>query len=223
MADHVTSAVRQRVLEDVAERICAIDLPRTVLVGIDGIDGAGKSTFGDELQSILEAAGRTVIRGTVDRFHRPRVERYRLGKGSPEGFYRESYDYPTLRRLLLDPLLAADDREIVREAYDVDRDEPIAPTPEAIPARAILLFDGLFLHRPELRDCWDFSVFLRVEWPRNHHLRVLREAGPVDPTEGRFRRYHEGQNLYFAECSPWEHADVVIDNHDLAVPFVVDI
>jgi len=80
---------------------------------------------------------------------------------------------------------------------------------------------GIFLHRPELRAFWDFSVFLRVKWVRNHHLRKRPDQGPVRPHEPRNYRYFEGQNIHFRECEPWNHADIVIDNDDVAAPFVV--
>ena len=28
-------------------------------------------------------------------------------------------------------------------------------------------------------------------------------------------------NIYFRECEPWQHASIVIDNDDLAAPFIV--
>ena len=55
-------------------------------VGIDGVDGAGKTTLADTLADALEAAGIAVIRASVDGFHHPRAVRYRLGRESPEGF-----------------------------------------------------------------------------------------------------------------------------------------
>jgi uridine kinase len=39
----------------------------------------------------------------------------------------------------------------------------VAPE-EYADADAILLFDGIFLHRPELRPYWDFSIFLAVNF-----------------------------------------------------------
>lgn len=100
-----------------------------------------------------------------------------------------------------------------RAVFDVDADAPEdAPEEQASPA-SVLLFDGIFLHRPELRRYWDYSVFLRVEWARNHRVRHRPEPG--------HHRYQEGQNLYFRECEPWTRASIVIDNDDLAAPFVV--
>jgi len=42
-----------------------------------------------------------------------------------------------------------------------------------------------------------------------------------DRPEPGHHRYHEGQNIYFRECEPWQHASIVIDNDDLAAPFIV--
>lgn len=212
---------RRAVVQQVAEAILARRTAGRFRVGIDGIDGAGKTTFGDELGEALARRGSNVLRATVDRFHNPRSVRYRLGKGSPEGFYRDSYDYTTLRSVLLDPIRPGGDGRVRRAIFDVDADSPVNAPIEDVPIDAILVFDGIFLHRPELRDHWDYSVFLHVDWLRNHHLRKRLERGPVDPEEARFHRYHEGQNIYFRECAPWMRATVVIDNHDLSAPFLV--
>lgn len=68
----------------------------TLRVAVDGADGAGKSTFADELWRMLRADGIRVIRASVDGFHNPEVVRYRRGRYSPEGFYYDSYDYEAL-------------------------------------------------------------------------------------------------------------------------------
>jgi len=203
---------RRAVLEQVARTILARVAAGTIRVAIDGVDGAGKTIFADELDDMLAPSGRPLIRASVDGFHHPRPVRYRRGRESPEGVYRDSYDYATLRRVLLDPLSPGGSGRFQRAVFDVDADLPVdAPEEQAAPG-AILLFDGIFLHRPELRRYWDFSVFLRVDWARNHRLRGQPVAGQ--------ERYSEGQALYFRECRPWDQASLIIDNHDLAAPFI---
>jgi uridine kinase len=212
----VMTPARAAVLRRVADAVLALSSTGIVRVGIDGVDGAGKTMLADELRDVMAASGRPLIRSTVDGFHNPRVVRYRRGRSSPEGFFRDSYDYATLRRVLLDPLGAGGTGRFRRAVFDVDRDEPVHSAEEQAAPGSILLFDGMFLHRPELRETWDFSVFLRVEWRRNHRL-----ADPAEADGPRHRRYLEGQDIYFRECAPWDHASMVIDNHDLAAPFVV--
>ncbi len=204
---------RAAVLEQVAAAVLVLPRDGIARVGIDGVDGAGKTMFADELRDRLALSGRPLIRGGVDGFHHPRAVRYRRGRASPEGFYRDSYDYATLRRVLLDPLSPGGDGRFRRAVFDVAADAPVDAPEERAASGSILLFDGIFLHRPELRGCWDFSIFLRVEWIRNHRLRQQPEQSP--------ERYREGQNLYFRECRPWEYASIVVDNEDLAAPFVV--
>jgi uridine kinase len=62
---------------------------RIVRVAIDGVDGAGKTTFANELAEVVGGLGRPVIRASVDGFHNPRVVRYAQGKQSAIGFFRE--------------------------------------------------------------------------------------------------------------------------------------
>ncbi|MGH7399527.1 MAG: GNAT family N-acetyltransferase [Candidatus Rokuibacteriota bacterium] len=205
--------MRQAVLRRVADSVLALPSQATVRVSIDGVDGAGKTMFADELRDVLVPSGRPVIRATVDGFHHPQPVRYRLGRSSPEGFYRDSYDYATLQRVLLGPLSPGGTGRFRRAVFDVDADAAVdAPEERAWPG-SILLFDGIFLHRPELRGYWDYSVFLRVEWARNHRVRNQ----PVQAQH----RYQEGQSIYLRECEPWRRASIVIDNDDLAAPFIV--
>src|SRR5918994_1676380 len=46
-----------------------------VIVAVDGIDGAGKTTFADGLAEVFAEAGSAVYRASIDGFHRPRAER----------------------------------------------------------------------------------------------------------------------------------------------------
>lgn len=214
-----SSAARRALLERLAAALLALDSRATLRVGIDGVDGAGKTMLADELREALAPSGRPVIRAGVDGFHHPRAVRYRLGRESPEGFFRESYDYAALEAALLGPLSPGGSGVYRRQVFDVDADRAVSAPIERVATGALLLFDGIFLHRPELRAYWDFSIFLRVEWARNHRSRAEGGADPEDPHQ---RRYAEGQALYFRECRPWERATVVIDNDDLDAPFIVD-
>ncbi|MBA3552378.1 MAG: hypothetical protein H0W27_05860 [Actinobacteria bacterium] len=88
----------------------------------------------------------------------------------------------------------------------------------------MLLFDGVFLLRPELNDSWDFRIFVWVD-----EEEILRRAAERDVT--RFgsreavltryrRRYLPAQGIYADAVRPREKADVVIDNSDPARPTV---
>lgn len=214
----VTSQRRTRLLTDLAARIGALPPAVPVRVAVDGVDGAGKTTFADELGACLRRRGRAVVRVSVDGFHRPQVDRYRLGRDSPEGFYRDSYDYDALGRLLLDPLGPGGSGRFRRAAFDHRTDRTVTAPEESAGPGTVLLLDGIFLHRPQLRACWDFSVFLRVDFDVSIPRCAARGDGTPDPMAPSNRRYVAGQRLYFREAQPWVHATVVVDNNDFAAP-----
>jgi uridine kinase len=85
---------------------------------------------------------------------------------------------------------------------------------QSAPCSAVLVLDGLFLHRDELLDLWDFSVFLDVPFTVSVARMAVRDGTHPDPEHPTLARYVQGQGLYFAACSPWERADLVIDNAD---------
>jgi uridine kinase len=135
-----------------------------VRVGIDGVDGAGKTHLADELACLCAQVGRRPIRASVDGFQNPRAIRYERGPRSPEGFYYDSYDYGQLRAALLDPLSPGGSRKYRTAVFDHRLDAKVEIPERLGTPGEILLFDGIFLHRPELMYYWDYSVFLDVQF-----------------------------------------------------------
>lgn len=215
------SRERRALLETVAGRILESAEGARRRVGIDGVDGAGKTFFARELAGILAGRGVEVVAASVDGFHHPRRLRYRQGRGSSRGFYEDSFDYDSLTRLLLDPFGAAGDGRFVRAIFDVDKDLPIDPVFEQAGPRAILLFDGIFLYRPELRDLWTFSVFLDVDFAISVARMGLRDGTAPEASAQRNKRYVTGQKIYLTQSSPTRHATMVIDNNDLEHPRII--
>ncbi len=125
---------RRGVLETVAGAVSRPPISRVTRVAIDGVDGAGKTHFADELGEVLRASGRSVIRASVDGFHNPRSIRYRLGRDSPEGFFHDSYDYEQLKAALLDPLSPGGSGHYRTAVFDHRSDRPVsAPNGAAAP------------------------------------------------------------------------------------------
>lgn len=184
--------------------------PGRLIVAVDGVDGAGKTTFADELVPVLESKNRTVLRASVDGFHNPRMIRNRRGKGDPEGFFLGSYNYADFRRYLLDPFRAgATSVDVAR--YDHTGDAEIA-RPMDLATQTVLLIDGIFLHRDELHRLWDFSIFLSVPFAVSYGRMAERDGSISNPLAPENRRYYEGQQLYLNHCKPMGRATVVVDN-----------
>ncbi len=192
-----------------------------VRVAVDGVDGAGKTLFADQLADVLTAGGRTVIRASVDNFHRPLFERYRRGRNSPVGFWLDSYDYDRLRGELLDPLSPGGNGIYRTSVHDLASNQPVEQRAQHCPPGAVLLIDGLFLHRDELRDYWDLSIWLEVPFTVTAARMARRDGTSPDPDDPSMARYVGGQRLYLAECTPAHRANVVLDNTDPDLPTVL--
>jgi uridine kinase len=217
---------RSELLELLARLLLERRPPHPLRVAIDGPDGAGKTTLGDELAELL-AGKRPVIRAGVDGFHNPRELRYRRGADSPAGYFLDSFDYEALCTLLLEPLGPGGPRRYRRALFDYRVDEEVAAPEEEASPDAVLLFDGVFLLRPELRAFWDFSIFVQAgfdETLRRAEERDRELMGGARAVRERYRkRYIPGQELYFSRCAPQKVADVVIENSDVSEPILVRI
>lgn len=194
-----------------------------ILLGVDGADGAGKTMFADNLAAVFAEDGSVVFRASVDGFHRPRSARYARGRASAEGFYRDSYDYATFRRVLIDPFRgeATVEAGFQLAAFDVDRDEPVGSEWVTAPRDAVLIVDGIFLHRPELRDIWHWSVWLDAPLEVRYARMAERDGTAADPAAASNRRYREGMELYLREANPRAAASAVVDNTDPSRPLRV--
>ena len=217
----MVSEQRSALLAHLAGTITALPADRPLRVAVDGVDGAGKTMFADELGAAVSSRGRAVVRASVDGFHHPRAVRYQRGRDSPEGFYRDSYDYAALRERLLDPFGPGGSRRFTHAVFDHAADAVVnAPTQTAAEG-SVLVLDGIFLHRGELRGLWDFSIFLDVGFDVSIARCAARDGGSPDPAAAPNRRYVDGQQLYLAEARPHEQARVVVDNTDLARPRIL--
>jgi uridine kinase len=164
--------------------------PAQLRVGIDGIDCAGKSRLAEELETLLKSRVGKLARMSVDDFLHSPSKRYEKGDFSPEGYYRDSFDYEAARMAI--------------EAHASDR---------------LLLFEGIFLFRPELNSLWDFRIFVDISFETSLARALHRDGlrfGDVQTTREKYeRRYLPGQRIYFSEAHPRSLADVILHNDDL--------
>lgn len=210
---------------DLVARVAALVLERgdgRLRIGIDGMTAAGKTSFGHELAHALAARGRPVLRASLDDFKRPWSEAHRYDRTSGEGYYRNAFDLPAIRHLLLDP--AATDGSGVVALCSID---PLTQVDHheatmAMPPDGILVVDGVFAFRPELDDAWDLRIWLDVDPERSVRRGRDRDAeleGDADAAEAMHRdRYLPAELLYIDEVDPASFVDVLVDNRSFDRP-----
>jgi uridine kinase len=209
---------RQRLLDQLAYAIAAVSRPHPVRVALDGVDAAGKTSLADELVGPLQRQGYPVIRASLDSFHHPQGVRYRRGALSPEGYYYDSFDYPAVKSLLLDPLGPGGTLRYQTALFDGRTDTALSSPVRLAQSHSILLFDGVFLFRPELEACWDLRIWVEVTFEVMLGRVIRRDeelfGGEAAVRERYEQRYIPGQRLYLEQRKPREQAHLIVDNND---------
>jgi len=141
---------------------------------------------------------------------------------SPDGYFHDSFNYEALVEALLQPLGPGGSGRFRRSVFDFRTDTPVAAETETAPAGAILLFDGVFLLRSELREYFDYSVFVQADFATTTQRAERRDValfGDVEEVRRRYReRYVPGQQLYLSAAQPERWASIILDNNDPAAP-----
>ncbi|ASW55291.1 hypothetical protein [Plantactinospora sp. KBS50] len=197
------------------------DLRQALVVGVTGADASGKSHFAADLADRLQTEAKCQL-VHVDDFHRPRAVRYAGELSEAEKYLRQSIDLDRLAEEVLTPirqngqlrrtmrhLHIEDDTYTVERAYDID-------------PSTIVIVEGVFLLRPQVREHLHRLIFLDVDEEAlvargSRRDRDLHGQG----VERKFReKFLPAQRQIFAAYPPDRHADVIIDNSDWQIPTV---
>ncbi|MGW2426791.1 uridine kinase [Streptomyces sp. NPDC001709] len=218
-----TSHERRALVERIAKRILALGQGR-LAVAIDGLTAAGKTSFGHELAEWISAAGRPVLRATLDDFKKPWKDRHLYDRESGEGYYRNAFDYDVVKRLLLDPFRSPQAALCGLCSIDPLTQQDHSSDAAPLASNSVLIVDGVFAFRPEINTYWDFRVWLQVD----AELSVQRGADRDQDWAGsdaesiHRNRYLVAERIYLQEVDPIPMMDVVIDNSTFASPRVME-
>jgi uridine kinase len=195
-------------------------------VAVDGLTGAGKTSFGHELTAALRRLGRPTMRASMDDFKHPwrHAREHGYDRVSGEGYYRNAYDFRSARDLLLEPAGRSGSGMVALCGHDPLTGEDHRDKQISAPPDAILVVDSVFAFRPEYNDCWEYRIWLDVD-PGTALCRGIARDRATEGVEEATRlhrdRYHVAETIYLAEIRPQTLADVIIDNRDFASPWLL--
>ena len=198
---------------------------RPVIVGINGVDGSGKTTLSIYLAEALLAMGLSVCRVSVDDFLHPREHRYRRGRQSPEGYYEDSVDYEAMIEGTLKPALNAEGGSMrcKTKHFDLVNDERLEVF-EDLAGDSCLLIEGVFLFRPEIVPFLHIKIFIHSDFDAVLRRVMTRDRavfGDEVAVQSQYeKKYIPGQRLYLSEIKPADISDIVIENSDYNQPTV---
>lgn len=213
------------IFEEVANFILNLKYDHPIRVGIDGITASGKSTFAINLASELSKSKRSIKVTTLDGFHNPRIKRHQRGRESAEGYYFDAYDYEGVLENLLLPLGPNGNRMYKTEIFDLANDLPLNHAFEQATPDMILIVDGSFSLRNELRAQWDVSIYLLVDYEIAEDRASLRDAELFSSSDVARKitklRYHGAHKIHTDSVKPKEIATFVISNNDPKNPTIL--
>lgn len=192
--------------EDISKRI--------YIVGIDGLGGAGKSTIVNSLKLQLQNENYNPYVLHIDDFIHTKHIRYDESKEEWYCYYNMQWRYDYLVEEILSPIKKGDKIDKLIELYDKENDTYVLKS-ICISQDSILLLEGIFLQRKEIKKYLDFIIYLDV--PRDVRLnRVLTRdeyIGGLEDIKHKYeRRYFPAEEKYILEYSPIENADFVLTN-----------
>jgi uridine kinase len=219
--------MRKKIIEEIASVINKIDLPHPVRVAIDGGGAAGKTTLADELVEPLKKLGRNVIRATIDGFHNPPEIRRQQGKFSPKGYLEDSYNYPLLKKHLLEPLGPKGNLEYKKSVYNFRINQPTNVKTEKAEQNSILIFEGIFLFNEFLFSYWDYKIYIDASFETTMQRAIIRDndlfGGKEKTIKLYKRRYIPGQKMYIQKYNPFEKSDIILNNDDYKNPVITKV
>lgn len=195
---------RKELLKSIAAEILHNYRHGRILVAVDGRHGAGQKDFADGVAQTMMTTGVKVFRASMDDFFQPRAVRERAGDDGLAQ-YNETYDYSLLRRVLIDPFHTAGSTSFVLTGFDEVRDQPVfQPKWMSAGPDAIVILDGVFLHRPDLVGTWNYSIWLSTE----------PQPGADEEQAGILA----ADDAYLAHVNPGQIASATINNRDPQQP-----
>ncbi len=209
------------VFEKILEQVNSMkQKDKAFIIGINGIDCSGKTTFAESLDEFFASRGFKTQMIHTDDFHNPTSYRY-SGVNQAENYYKKSFNISTIINELLVPIyhkkefskrltllnLISDKYEMEKE-YTIDND-------------TIIIFEGVFLFRKELAPYIDYKIYLHIS-PEESKLRAKKRDSEASMNKYD-DKYLPAQKKYLDEFPPLTTADMIIDNSNLEYPKIIKI
>lgn len=171
----------------------------TLLIGIDGSGGSGKSTLPEKIKE--NCTNLTVVH--MDDFYFPSSQIKNIHPAQkPVG---ADFDWERLLNQVLEPL--SQDREGKYQRYDWKTDE-LAEW-HIVPVGGIVIIEGVYSTRKELASKYDYKIW--VECSREIRLsRGLNRDG--EEARGMWEKnWMISEDIYVEDHKPSERAELVVD------------
>lgn len=192
------------------------------VVGINGVDTSGKSTFTNQFANFLISIGKEVEVLHIDDFHNPREIRL-TGMDEIHAYYENAFHYKQVIEEILEPFQKEGSINKRVMCLNLDTDQYENEIQYKITPNTILLIEGVLLFRDPLNQYIDYKIYIHIgfdEVLRRAEIRDVPKYG-VAFLEKYKNKYIPIQKMYLDEYDPFHKSDVVIHNEDYFCPYIV--
>lgn len=191
-----------------------------LIIAVDGIGASGKTT----IARLLHKEIKNSYLLSIDMFHNKREIRKAKGRLSPVGYYEDSFNYDYVINNVLRPIKNNVSVFSFKE-FNHFEDDYIDQIEVNLDETPIIIFEGVFMHRTELLEYIDYSVFLDVsfeEMLKRASVRDLKHFNNLEDLINTYnKRYMGGQKIYLTKEVPTLIANIVINNEDYSNPIII--
>lgn len=210
----------QQIFEEIKKQIdFRKDEGRPFVIGINGVDTSGKTEFTIGLNNFLIKNKYETQIIHIDDFHNPKAIRY-SGNNQAESYYHKSFNITTLIENLLLPIQQKRTFMAKLQLLSLESDKYDIEKEYRFTERTIVLLEGVFIYRKELKDFIDYKIFIHIPIGEVKKRAMVRDM----PKQGNEvmkkydKKYIPAQEKYLQEYPPETVADLIIDNTDWRFP-----
>jgi phosphoglycolate phosphatase len=192
------------------------------IVGINGVDTSGKTTFTKELKKYLEIEGHHVESLSIDDFHNESKIRYR-NSDPVEGYINDAFDLVNLEHFLDEIKNKKIENKRVKH-LDLETDKFSKTKDYFFRNDTIVLLEGVLLYRPPIEKYVDLKIFLDISFEevlKRAKKRDIPKYG-IEFLEKYKKKYIPIQKKYLKENNVKEKCDIIIDNNDYNNPKIME-
>lgn len=191
------------------------------IIGVNGVDTSGKTTFTGKLKKHLENRGYHVESVSIDDFHNESKIRYK-NSDPVEGYINDAFDLANLEQFLDE----IKNKKIENKRFkhlDLDTDEYSKTKDYFFKKDTIILLEGVLLYRPPIEKYVDLKIFLDISFEevlKRAEKRDVPKYG-IEFLEKYKKKYIPIQKKYLKENNVKEKCDIIINNNDYNSPIIL--
>lgn len=219
---------RNELISYISKKIIDIKLKkhdRCMIIGIEGQGCSGKSILSQEIKNFLIKAGYKSEIVSIDDFCNKRDVRYSGYSESYEQHYYNNFDYKKFQNDVLEQAQKNGKLEFNDYVLDIAKDQYTKRLDISLENEGILIVEGIFIFKDEFKKYFDYSIILTIdgsEQLKRASQRDLLKSGNLEAVLNKYTgRYLPAYALYEKINQPYEFVDLVIDNTNIEIPYIV--